>query len=62
MIDFWHRVGLLLFIIGVAGLWENYSEEYIKLFSALVLIIGTLLNLMPDSYFGLKKEKNENKL
>jgi hypothetical protein len=64
MIDFWHRFGLLVFIIGVAGLWGNYSLEGIRWIYTLMLAIGGLLNLMPDDYFGTKKtikrDKDEN--
>lgn len=52
--DFWHRVGLLLFIIGVAGLWGSYSIEGIRWLYACLLAIGSLLYIMPDSYYGRK--------
>jgi hypothetical protein len=67
--EFWNKLGLLLFIIGVAGLWGNYSIEGIRLFYGLMLIIGTLLNLMPKECYEninvkikniIKKGQNEN--
>jgi hypothetical protein len=61
MYEFWNKFGLLLFIIGVAGLWGNYSLEGIRWIYLMMMIIGTLLNLMPRDYYGKKNLKNNIK-
>ena len=56
MVEFWNKFGLLLFIIGVAGLWGNYSSENFRWLYGTILIVGALLNLMPQEYYRKRKE------
>jgi hypothetical protein len=57
MYEFWNKFGLLIFIIGVAGIWGNYSLEGIGWIYLSVMTIGILLYLMPRNYYE-KKLKN----
>ena len=55
---FWNKLGLLFFIIAVAGLWGNYSIESVRWIYGGLLAIGILLNLMPSQYYQKRnKEK-----
>lgn len=59
MYEFWIKIGLLMFIIGVAGLWGNYSLEGIRWIYLGMMLIGTLLNLMPKNYYEKRTNKHE---
>jgi hypothetical protein len=48
-----------MFIIGVAGLWGNYSLEGIRWIYLGMMLIGTLLNLMPKNYYEKRTNKHE---
>jgi hypothetical protein len=52
-IQFWRRVGLILFIVGATSFASTKPPEDTQWLSALLYVIGAILFLMPDD---IKKE------
>lgn len=59
MNESWSRVGLLLFIIGTAGWFTDFSVIGLRWIYPILFSIGTILYIMPAEYYGKRKQERK---